>query len=97
MSYARPRPYWDDEKVDAVKCSKEFGNPSGHALITFSVYGYFMFYILKTKVENNLIKILVFVSAVILVGYDRVYLGVHYIWQVLLGWTYGFTVLVFAY
>ena len=32
LAYADPRPYMIDKDIDPIRCSKGFGNPSGHSL-----------------------------------------------------------------
>ena len=40
-----PRPFWLSDKIRAQKCSDEFGNPSGHALLAshFAMFLFFTF------------------------------------------------------
>lgn len=92
IAYSRPRPYWDDDRIDAVNCSEEFGNPSGHTLLSLLLYGFFLSFVFKGKWFK--VKLGIFTGLVLIIGYDRIYLGVHSVWQVLLGWIYGFSLLV---
>ena len=32
--YHEPRPFWVSQDIKPEKCRAEFGNPSGHAMIT---------------------------------------------------------------
>ena len=86
LAYSDPRPYWVYEEVEALSCGKGWGNPSGHALFTGAVW-------LSLTVVLLRCKRLYWAGAVLLwllvIGVDRVYLGVHFYSQVLLGWSYA--------
>ena len=85
----RPRPCGDTDIVDqmrfiAVRCGK-FGYFSGHSSNTMAV-AVFTGLMLRNHYKN-LIFILLFWSAV--VGYSRIYVGVHYPLDVLSGFAFG--------
>ena len=42
LAYADPRPYMISEKIHPWTCSKEFGNPSGHAMAS-SIFSIVLF------------------------------------------------------
>lgn len=91
MGIAHPRPFWDDSRIDAMSCPKDFGAPSGHAIVVGAVIFYFFVQFFKKA------KILSFVIALILlalVGFDRNYLGVHFYFQVILGYTLAFWLVI---
>lgn len=62
--------------------------PSGHALLTMSLYGFLIYLVLryshKSAGRNLLIFVLLFLP--LLTGISRIYLGVHYPSDVLAGW-----------
>lgn len=64
--------------------------PSGHSMAAISFYG-FLFYLCskfyKGKYKNQIISFLVILIA--LIGFSRVYLGVHYSSDVLGGFSFG--------
>ena len=35
LRYHDPRPFWSSEEVQAFKCSRQYGNPSGHSMTAF--------------------------------------------------------------
>jgi membrane-associated phospholipid phosphatase len=81
-----PRPYW----IGSVKILAEeptYGNPSGHAILSFSVWVYLAFYIKKTWFWITAVTLVFFI------GLSRVYLGVHFPHDVLVGWLLGVLVL----
>lgn len=87
--FERPRPCrveaWKGTmRFIAERCGR-YGYFSGHAANSMAA-AIFAGLALKSK-HHNLIFILLFWSA--LVGYSRVYLGVHYPGDVLTGWTIG--------
>lgn len=66
-----------------------FSFPSGHAMVTMAFYGYLLYVVVKLVkrkwVRNSLIVL--FVSIIFLVGLSRIYLGVHYVTDVLAGYS----------
>lgn len=81
----RPRP------IAALYAEKSFSFPSGHAAVSFAFYG-FLAYILFRLFKKWQWKInsLIFASLVIfLVGFSRLYLGVHYLSDVWEGYIVG--------
>lgn len=81
--YADPRPYWEFDSVEAISCEVGWGNPSGHALFTGSVWLTLGLYSLQAHRPLLALSILAWV---LLIGYDRVFLGVHFYSQIVLGW-----------
>lgn len=69
---------------------------SSHSLVTFSLYGFVIFLVLKYCKNIALKMILVTISAlwIITVGWSRVFLGVHYPSDVLSAYLLGFIVLL---
>lgn len=78
-----PRPYWYSPQVKAYATETSFGAPSGHAQIATGVWG-MLAAGLKTRWAWLLAGGITF-----LIGLARVYLGVHFPHDVLLGWIIG--------
>ena len=90
--YSEERPYWAYPAIFAIRCTKGFGNPSGHSLLAAAVYGLFAYFSFK---KDRKVLAWCLLVGIVVVGVDRVYLGVHSYNQVFLGWGFG-AVLVFA-
>jgi len=82
-----PRPYWLDPGIKAIHVSNGFGMPSGHAQAS-TVWLYAAALMKKTWFWALAIAV------VFLIGLSRVYLGVHFSSQVLIGWLIGIVVLL---
>ncbi len=87
LIFAAPRPYWVSSSVKALSAETSFGIPSGHAQDAVSVWGMLAAYIGK-KWTWVVAGILIF-----LIGFSRVYLGVHFVHDVVLGWLIGTIIL----
>jgi len=83
-----PRPYWYKPDITAILPSNGFGMPSGHAQGSI-VWLYAAFCLKKNRYW--------FLAAGVafLVGLSRVYLGVHFPSQVLMGWMTGILLFLF--
>ena len=81
------RPYWVSTNVRALASETGFGIPSGHAEIGAGLWG---------MIAATYRKAWVWVAAILLVffiGLSRLYLGVHFPHDVLVGWILGFLTL----
>ena len=79
----------------AVFYETDFSFPSGHATIAVAFYGYLTYTIIKSVKE--IYKWPLIISAIIiigLIGFSRLYLGVHYLSDVLAGYLVGSIALV---
>jgi undecaprenyl-diphosphatase len=74
-----------------LKAAKGLSFPSGHAIMAVTFYG-LLLHILLNLINSNWLKyllIIILVLLVILIGYSRVYLRVHYASDVLAGFIVG--------
>ncbi len=78
-----PRPYWVDTRVKAITSETSFGMPSGHSMDAASIWGVIAVSI-KRRWATWLAILLIF-----LIGLSRIYLGVHFIHDVVSGWLVG--------
>jgi membrane-associated phospholipid phosphatase len=83
-----PRPFWIDDRVKAYGYEWSFGAPSGHAQNSILFWGTIALWVKRTWFW-------VFAVAVIfLIGLSRIYLGVHFFYDVILGWIIGIAILI---
>jgi len=84
MLFHAPRPYWVFPlDVDAFSAESSFGLPSGHAQIAAAIWG---------TLAARLRRPWAWAAAVVvagLIGFSRIYLGVHFLSDVLVGWGLG--------
>jgi membrane-associated phospholipid phosphatase len=85
-----PRPVWTDSKIKPYQPLTSFGTPSGHAQNAAVAWG-----LLATEVRRRLVA-LAAVVVMILIGVSRIYLGVHSVDQVFVGWAIGAALLAAA-
>jgi len=83
MAFHGPRPYWYSTDVIRYASETSFGVPSGHAQIAVGVWG--MLAASLRKWWGWLIAIVI----ILLIGISRLYLGVHFPHDVILGWLIG--------
>jgi membrane-associated phospholipid phosphatase len=83
MAFHGPRPYWIDTRLKVYTTEISFGVPSGHSQNAVVVWG---------TLANWLRSGWAWIAAlalIFLIGFSRVYLGVHFPHDVLLGWVIG--------
>ncbi|MBI5754032.1 LssY C-terminal domain-containing protein [Candidatus Peregrinibacteria bacterium] len=91
IGIGRSRP----EQVFSLINADSFSFPSGHAILATVTYG-FITYLLIKSFRHSLSKILIFLGyifSVTLIALSRIYLGVHYLSDVLASITLGFFIL----
>jgi len=77
-----PRPYWLDASLGKA-AESSFGVPSGHAQNTVTIWGYLAHRLHKAWAWGMALAVIVLVSL------SRLYLGVHFPFDVLGGWIIG--------
>jgi len=74
----------------------DFSFPSGHSTIAIAFYG-FLAYIFLTSLKNKKQQLAVFFGSlfiILIIGFSRLYLGVHYISDILAGYLVGSLALI---
>ena len=87
LAFHSPRPYWVSEQVQAFTAETSFGLPSGHAQNAVVVWGLLAAWINKTWAW------IVAILLMLMIGLSRLYLGVHFLGDVLVGWLVGALIL----
>jgi membrane-associated phospholipid phosphatase len=83
LAFHGPRPYWYSPSVRGLATETSFGVPSGHAQSATVVWGTLAAFLQKWW------GWLVAVLLIFLIGFSRLYLGVHFPHDVVLGWIIG--------
>jgi membrane-associated phospholipid phosphatase len=83
LAFHAPRPYWFDIRVKALSTETSFGIPSGHAQNSASMWG------LMAWLARRKWFAILSVGVIFLIGLSRLYLGVHFLSDVLIGWALG--------
>ncbi len=78
-----PRPFWVDSRIKTYTSETSFGIPSGHAQNAAGLWG-----TLAVSVKKKWVTILSLI-AIFLIGLSRIFLGVHFLRDVLSGWLIG--------
>jgi membrane-associated phospholipid phosphatase len=90
LAFARPRPLLWQRLIEETS----YGFPSGHALGSLVLYG-FMAYVLADRYPQYSRSIYsISVGLIALIGFSRLYLGVHYPTDILAGYAVGFLWLI---
>jgi membrane-associated phospholipid phosphatase len=71
--------------------ASHLSTPSGHAMSSSVFWGYLS---MKTK---RVIMWIISITIIILVGLSRIYLGVHWVGDILTGWLFGIIILLLVY
>lgn len=88
MLFHTPRPFWVDTRVKAFTSETSFGLPSGHSQNSASIWG-----MVATSVNKRSAYIIASI-VVFLIGLSRIYLGVHFLHDVLTGWLTGILIVL---
>ncbi len=86
----RPRP----EDINIITESG-FSFPSGHAMMSIALYAMLIYFVYKF-IKNKGLKIFLMIllgALILLIGASRIYLGVHYFSDVLVGYLIGYAIL----
>ncbi len=79
-----------------IENTKSF--PSGHAYISTVLYGLILILINKYSKKKFAISLtFIYIIFIFLIGFTRIYLGVHYFSDIIGGYLFGFMTLILAY
>lgn len=68
--------------------------PSGHSLTAMAFYGYIIYLIYKSNLKYKKLYMILLGILILLIGLSRIYLGVHYVTDVLGGFTFSLFYLI---
>ena len=88
LLFAAPRPFWVNTDVIPFIQEHSFGIPSGHAQNAAAFTGITAAWIKRAWAWVTLVLLTFFI------GFSRVYLGVHFVHDVVAGWLLGYLLLV---
>lgn len=87
--FHQPRPYWYESEVNLwAEAESSYGLPSGHAQTAIVLWGLMAHYVNKWWSWLGAVLLMFFI------GTSRIYLGVHFPSDVLLGWAIGIILLM---
>lgn len=87
--YGRMRPI----DINLIE-EKSLSFPSGHSLTAMAFYGFIIYLIYKSNFKYKKIYIIILSLLILLIGLSRVYLGVHFITDVLGGFIFSLFYLI---
>ncbi|WP_067478150.1 phosphatase PAP2 family protein [Actinomadura hibisca] len=90
LFFHAPRPFWTDPGTTGYEGRDSFGMPSGHAQNSVVAWGF-----LSSRFRRRAVWAAALV-VIVLIGVSRIYLGVHSLGQVLVGWSVGALLLAAA-
>ncbi|CAD8065744.1 unnamed protein product [Paramecium sonneborni] len=99
--YHQPRPYWIESEIQALSCNKDFGKPSGHTMASLTTFALFPLIVLPQNFKKKHRPIQIIVIGImsiwtVMAALSRIYLGMHSIGQILLGWVYtGYFIIIY--
>ncbi len=79
----QPRPFWVNQEVETLAEESSFGMPSGHAQNAMAIWG-----VLASAIRKNWATVLIGL-VIFLTGISRLYLGIHFLTDVVFGWLIG--------
>lgn len=88
MFFHTPRPYWVDRGVKAFSSETSFGLPSGHSQNSAAIWGMIGHTLSKRS------SLIIAAIVVFFIGVSRIYLGVHFLHDVLTGWLVGILIII---
>jgi undecaprenyl-diphosphatase len=95
QGFRRERPFFEDPLATA----SSFSFPSGHALVSLAVYGSIALVIARHTSDRRIATAVVALALVwiLAIGFSRLYLGVHFLSDVVAGYAAGAAWLALLY
>lgn len=93
LIFARERP-----NINPIVIEDSYSFPSGHSAISMMFYGYLIYLVYK-YINNKILKYIIISCLsllIILIGFSRIYLGVHYFSDVIGGFVLGICYLIIS-
>jgi membrane-associated phospholipid phosphatase len=87
LLFVAPRPFWVSAQVEPFLHENTFGIPSGHAQNSAAFTGIMAAWIKKPRAWAAALLLTFFI------GFSRLYLGLHFVHDILAGWAIGFVLL----
>lgn len=91
--FSRQRPL-----IPLLKPALGYSFPSGHSMMSFAFYG-LLIYLVHKYVRNKLLRAIItilLIALIVMIGFSRIYLRVHYASDVLAGFSVGIVWLVLS-
>lgn len=92
--FARERP-----NILRLVSENYYSFPSGHAMVNMALYSILIIYAYKL-IKNKKIRYTIYtvlIALILVIGFTRIYLGVHYAGDIIGGWLMGFAVSLIVY
>ncbi len=92
--FARERP-----NILRLVSENYYSFPSGHAMVNMALYSILIIYAYKL-IKNKKIRYTIYTvltALILVIGFTRIYLGVHYAGDIIGGWLMGFAVSLIVY
>lgn len=85
-----------DRPSNILIIDNEYSFPSGHSMASMFLYGYIIYKIKKSKMNNNLKRLFIILLSllILLIGFSRLYLGAHYLSDILCGYSLSIILLI---
>ncbi len=83
LLFHAPRPFWVSDAIKPMVLETSFGLPSGHAQNAAAIWGFF------ATISRKMWLRVTFIALIFFIGLSRLYLGAHFLVDVLFGWLLG--------
>ncbi len=83
LLFHAPRPFWVSDAIKPMVLETSFGLPSGHSQNAAAIWGFF------ATISRKLWVKVTFITLIFMIGLSRLYLGAHFLVDVLVGWLLG--------